>query len=684
MTTNDDSFYQQRYHCFYNSSGVIEADGLETGKIVFSLECFFYKLQSDLKFTLLAFSFLVFIALDVSVNSIVLISILLEKTRKRIDLCFMSNAVSDLLIGLVIMPFTAIYTCFGYFPMGAYTCFLWNILDFTVGTVSMLHILYISYDRYLSVSKPLKYTQKTNDKFSMTGLPTYLILLFIWFFSAVIWIPVILYLKSKNPVPANIFTANSSLVHQSELDIQDDYLSDCSVIATPAIIVPHSILVYYIPMSLILLFYSKTIKIVSQKVKKRRSSTVSLKFMPSVTAPEFSNTDENENQIRMLAKRNSIFNRKIENSEIYKHDKSSSNIILNNDSVVNLNGCGDIQVEKISTVSFEIDIPQPRSSIVSTSNTDNEYRADLLGTYKDSSKSNFYACYSVNSMRNFKTINSNLKTSRLCSSLENLKNSEDNNFSKKNSLQVNKTSDTSANPSKIYIIRSNNSFTKFQVNNSKSSMISSKQKLDGSTTSTLNNISNNFGILKKSKTGNSPNTKKLSFSSSFLELNDTSKVDNVRAKVRSDLNIVDNVSLIDNGNDNNQFKRRISYCSLATQTRSLSNSNREKGVTYKLGFIMCTFLICWLPFSFLWPFLSVYPDYINQNLYVFSFWLAYANSVFTPLILFYNNAKYRQALFWLKNFLCRQFRKKEFSRSGFNLTNTDANSFISPRSMMKS
>ena len=147
MTTNDDSFYQQRYHCFYNSSGVLEADGLETGKIVFSLECFFYKLQSDLKFTLLAFSFLVFIALDVSVNSIVLISILLEKTRKRIDLCFMSNAVSDLLIGLVIMPFTAIYTCFGYFPMGAYTCFLWNILDFTVGTVSMLHILYISYDR---------------------------------------------------------------------------------------------------------------------------------------------------------------------------------------------------------------------------------------------------------------------------------------------------------------------------------------------------------------------------------------------------------------------------------------------------------------------------------------------------------------------------------------------------------
>lgn len=145
MITNYSLINPHYIHCFYNSS---EANGIESSKIVFSLECFLFKIQSDIKFSLLAFSFFVFIVLDISVNSIVLISILFEKTRKRIDLCFMSNAVSDLLIGLVIMPFTAIYTCFGYFPMGAYTCFLWNILDFTVGTVSMLHILYISYDRY--------------------------------------------------------------------------------------------------------------------------------------------------------------------------------------------------------------------------------------------------------------------------------------------------------------------------------------------------------------------------------------------------------------------------------------------------------------------------------------------------------------------------------------------------------
>lgn len=528
----------------------------------------------------------------------------------------------------------------------------------------------------MSVSKPLKYTQKTNDKFSMTGLPTYLILLFIWFFSAVIWIPVILYLKSKNPVPTNMFSANHSLAYEHGSVVRDEYLSDCSVIATPAIIVPHSIIVYYIPMSLILLFYSKTIKIVSQKVKKRRSSTVSLKFMPSIAAPDLSQADECENQIRLLAKRNSIHNRKIENYEIYKRDKSSSNNISNNEIVADISGGEDVQVEKISTISFEIDIPQQRNSIISTSNIDHEHKTRLLEKSEDSPKQKFYASYS---MRNFQS-NSNIKTLRMCSSLENFKNTEDNNFTKKNSLRVHKNTDV---PSKIYIIRSQNSFAKFQIDNSKSSALSSKQKLDGSTTSILNNITNNFGILKKTRAGNSPNTKKLSFSSSFLELNENTKVENGRHNIRSDLNIVDNVSLIDNNNDSNVFKRRISYCSLATQTRSLSNSNREKGITYKLGFIMCTFLICWLPFSFLWPFLSVYPEYINKNLYVFSFWLAYANSVFTPLILFYNNAKYRQALFWLKNCLGSKFCKKDFSRSGNKLSNIDANSFISPRSLLK-
>ena len=137
--------HQEWSHCMQQPLSSDAANFTE--KILFTLECFSFKMHSDIKFSLLASLFLVIILIEVAVNLIVLVSILFEKNRKRIDLCFMSNAFSDLIMGAVIMPFSAVYTLFGYFPGCAFTCFAWNILDFTVGTVSMLHILYISYDR---------------------------------------------------------------------------------------------------------------------------------------------------------------------------------------------------------------------------------------------------------------------------------------------------------------------------------------------------------------------------------------------------------------------------------------------------------------------------------------------------------------------------------------------------------
>lgn len=184
---------------FKTNQELLDRCVLVNGSIYFSLECFRYQLAHDLKFLLLALLFLLIIFLDIFSNLVVLVSILIEKSKKRVDLCFASNAIADLTIGLVIMPFTAIYSLFGYFPFNPIVCFIWNVVDFTAGTASMLHIAFISYDRYLSVSKPYKYTQKSNNqRFSVTGIPTYLILIFIWFFALAAWIPAILYFKSRN------------------------------------------------------------------------------------------------------------------------------------------------------------------------------------------------------------------------------------------------------------------------------------------------------------------------------------------------------------------------------------------------------------------------------------------------------------------------------------------------------
>ena len=149
----------------------------------------------------------------------------------------------------------------------------------------------------------------------MSGLPTYLILIFIWFFSAGAWIPTLLYLKSdlgssnfNNSTIQQLSTKSSILYQQENFEIllnnndnklansllsisttstlllptstspnqftkEPDgfYYNQCSVGGfSSAIIIPHSLFVYFLPIFFICIFYSRTIIIVNQKLKKRR------------------------------------------------------------------------------------------------------------------------------------------------------------------------------------------------------------------------------------------------------------------------------------------------------------------------------------------------------------------------------------------------------------------------------
>jgi hypothetical protein len=59
--------------------------------------------------------------------------------------------------------------------------------------------------------------------------------------------------------------------------------------------------------------------------------------------------------------------------------------------------------------------------------------------------------------------------------------------------------------------------------------------------------------------------------------------------------------------------------------------------------------VSWFPFVALWPMMSVCSyECVSEKLYIASFWLSYLNSLFTPLVLLYNNAKYRKPMYVLK------------------------------------
>lgn len=128
--------------CIINSTG--------TERLKFTFECFNYKIMSDLQFTLETILFVLIIFLIIVVNLIVIIATLVDKSKKPIDLCFMSNSFSDLLMGIIVLPITGVYTLFGHFPFSLTACYIWTCIDFTIGTISMLHVTFISYDRYIA------------------------------------------------------------------------------------------------------------------------------------------------------------------------------------------------------------------------------------------------------------------------------------------------------------------------------------------------------------------------------------------------------------------------------------------------------------------------------------------------------------------------------------------------------
>ena len=106
-------------------------------KLKFTLECFKYKLETDLRFSIETISFLFLCLAVISINMIVIITTIKNKARNPIDLCFLSNSFSDLIMGSIVIPITAVYTLFGHFPFHLSICYIWTCLDFTVGTISM-------------------------------------------------------------------------------------------------------------------------------------------------------------------------------------------------------------------------------------------------------------------------------------------------------------------------------------------------------------------------------------------------------------------------------------------------------------------------------------------------------------------------------------------------------------------
>ncbi|XP_074535604.1 trace amine-associated receptor 13c-like [Halichoeres trimaculatus] len=94
-------------------------------------------------------------------NSVVIVSIgHFKQLHNPTNMLILSLALSDLLVGVVVMPFSAIRTVHGCWFFGDVFCQLHSSFDMFLTSVSIFHLICIAVDRQQAICNPLHYSMK--------------------------------------------------------------------------------------------------------------------------------------------------------------------------------------------------------------------------------------------------------------------------------------------------------------------------------------------------------------------------------------------------------------------------------------------------------------------------------------------------------------------------------------------
>ncbi|CAH8478257.1 unnamed protein product [Schistosoma turkestanicum] len=140
-------------------------------------------------------------------NLLVVLAIgLVKKLRTPSNFLIVSLAVSDLLVGLLVQPLATLRELYGYWPLGEGMCDMFISFDVFMCTASILNLCAISIDRYLAITRPLRYAAKRTPKRMM------LMIVLVWLFSALISIPPMF--GFKEPFVTGLCEYSSNIIYQ--------------------------------------------------------------------------------------------------------------------------------------------------------------------------------------------------------------------------------------------------------------------------------------------------------------------------------------------------------------------------------------------------------------------------------------------------------------------------------------
>ncbi|XP_043105717.1 trace amine-associated receptor 8a-like [Puntigrus tetrazona] len=129
-----------------------------------NLSCF-KDIKPEVEYVLLYMFISLLSVFTVFLNLLVIISIShFKKLHTPTNLLILSLAVADLIVGLIVIPFMGIRFIESCWYFGETFCSLFLFIIFMVVTASLGNLFFISVDRYIAVSDPLRYTVRVTTE----------------------------------------------------------------------------------------------------------------------------------------------------------------------------------------------------------------------------------------------------------------------------------------------------------------------------------------------------------------------------------------------------------------------------------------------------------------------------------------------------------------------------------------
>ena len=98
-----------------------------------------------------------------------------------------------------------------------------------------------------------------------------------------------------------------------------------------------------------------------------------------------------------------------------------------------------------------------------------------------------------------------------------------------------------------------------------------------------------------------------------------------------------------------QQQRQVAGTQATSDAKARADRERKSFVT--LSYIVIGYVICWVPFHFVYDVSFIRPDLVSDDLYTATFWLTYVNSTINPFLYAFSSPDLRNAV--IKMLKCR-------------------------------